>query len=170
MAGTNNRGALVEDWMLPSPSPRTLMSSFWNEEFSSGSFPNISSDNSSSKPQDGIDKSKTSFDSSGEETVQETKASLQFESNLFDTNEKSTSNGGLAERMAARAGFGVLKIDTSRVSSSAPIRSPVTIPPGVSPRELLESPVFLPNAIVSTCTPCVMLIEMIIMLNILVCV
>jgi WRKY transcription factor 2 len=152
--------------MLPSPSPRTLMSSFWNEEFSSGSFPNIFSDDSSSKPQDDFDKRKTSFDSSGEET----KASLQFESNLFDSNEKSTSNGGLAERMAARAGFGVLKIDTSRVSSSAPIRSPVTIPPGVSPRELLESPVFLPNAIVSACTPCVMLIEMIIMLNILVCV
>ncbi|KAK3122072.1 hypothetical protein QOZ80_8BG0664730 [Eleusine coracana subsp. coracana] len=147
MAGTNNRGALMEDWMLPSPSPRTLMSNFWNEEFSSSPFSNIFSDNSSSKPLDGIDKSKTSFDSSGEGTVQETKASLLFESNLFDSNEKSTSHGGLAERMSARAGFGVLKIDTSRINSSAPVRSPVTIPPGVSPRELLESPVFLPSAI-----------------------
>ncbi|TVU05321.1 EcWRKY-51, partial [Eragrostis curvula] len=147
MAGTNNRGALMEDWMLPSPSPRTQMSSFWNEEFSCGPFSNIFSENCSNKTQDGIDKTKSSFDSSGEETVQDTKASVQFESNLFDSNEKSASYGGLAERMAARAGFGILKIDTSRVSSSAPIRSPVTIPPGVSPRELLESPVFLPNAI-----------------------
>jgi len=133
--------------MLPSPSPRTLMSSFLNEEFSSGPFSSIFGDNSSNKPQDGIDKSKTFADPSVEETVQDTKAPLQLESNLFSTNQKSTSHGGLAERMAARAGFGVLKIDTSRVSSSAPIRSPVTIPPGVSPRELLESPVFLPNAI-----------------------
>ncbi|KAL6859030.1 hypothetical protein ACP4OV_018032 [Aristida adscensionis] len=148
MAGTNNGGALMEDWMLPSPSPRTLMSSFWNEEFSSGPFSNINVDNSSSKPQDGIEKSKAPLDSAREENVQDTKASLQFvDSNLFGANQKSNSQAGLAERMAARAGFNLLKIDTSRVSSSAPIRSPVTIPPGVSPRELLESPVFLPNAI-----------------------
>ncbi|KAK8451397.1 hypothetical protein SEVIR_6G206000v4 [Setaria viridis] len=147
MAGTDNRRALMEDWMLPSPSPRTVMSSFLNEEFSSCPFSSIFSDNGSSKPLDAIEKSKTLVDSSVEETVQNTKAPLQLESNLFRANQESTSHGGLAERMAARAGFGVLKIDTSRVSSSAPIRSPVTIPPGVSPRELLESPVFLPNAI-----------------------
>ncbi|KAL6661708.1 hypothetical protein ACP70R_001092 [Stipagrostis hirtigluma subsp. patula] len=147
MAGTNNHGALMEDWMLPSPSPRTLMSSFWNEEFSSGPFSNIFGDNGNNKAQDGIDKSNTSIDLSRDETAQDTKASVQFQSNLFGDSQKSTSHGGLAERMAARAGFSVLKIDTSRVSSSAPIRSPVTIPPGVSPRELLESPVFLPNAI-----------------------
>jgi WRKY transcription factor 2 len=125
------------------------MSSFLNEEYSSGPFSSIFGDNSSNKPQDGIEKSKTFGYPSVEETVQDTKAPLQLESNLFIANQKSISHGGLAERMAARAGFGVLKIDTSRVSSPAPIRSPVTIPPGVSPRELLESPVFLPNAIVS---------------------
>lgn len=86
----------------------------------------------------------------------------QTESNLFEANQKSTSPGGLAERMAARAGFGVLKIDTSRVSSSgATIRSPVTIPPGVSPMELLESPVFLPNALVSVCIHCVLFVKVI---------
>uniref|UniRef100_A0A0A9A7V3 WRKY domain-containing protein n=1 Tax=Arundo donax TaxID=35708 RepID=A0A0A9A7V3_ARUDO len=147
MSGANNRGALMEDWVLPSPSPRTLMSSFLNDEFSSGLFSNIFGDNGSNKPQDRIEKSKTMFDSSGEETAQDTKASFQIESDLSGANQKSTSHGGFAERMAARTGFGVLKIDTSRVNSSAPIRSPVTIPPGVSPRELLESPVFLPNAI-----------------------
>ena len=139
--------------MLPSPSPRTLMPSFFNEDFSSSPFSNIFSDNNSNKPLDGIEKSKTCVDLSVEETAQDTKAPLQLESDLFGTNQKSTSHGGLAERMAARAGFSVLKIDTSRVSSSgAPVRSPVTIPPGVSPRELLESPVFLPNVIVSVST------------------
>ncbi|CAO2162881.1 unnamed protein product [Urochloa humidicola] len=147
MAGTDNRRALMEDWILPSPSPRTLMSSFLNEEFSSGPFCSIFGDNGGNKPQDGIEKTKNFVDSSVEETVQDTEAPSQLEPNLFSANQKSTSHGGLAERMAARAGFGVLKIDTSRISSSAPIRSPVTIPPGVSPRELLESPVFLPNAI-----------------------
>lgn len=135
--------------MLPSPSPRTLMSSFLNEEFSSGQFSSVFSDNGSNRPHDGIEKSKSFVGSSIEETVHDTKAPLQIESTIFTADQKSTSPIGLAERMAARAGFGILKIDTSRVSSSAPIRSPVTIPPGVSPRELLESPVFLPNAIVS---------------------
>ncbi|WVZ92301.1 hypothetical protein U9M48_038378 [Paspalum notatum var. saurae] len=147
MAGTDNSRAL-EDWMLPSPSPRTLVSSFLNEELSSAPFSNIFGDNSSNKHLDGIEKSKPFVDLSAEETAQDMKAPLQLESDHFGANQKSTSHGGLAERMAARAGFGVLKIDTSRVSSSgAPIRSPVTIPPGVSPRELLESPVFFPNAI-----------------------
>jgi WRKY transcription factor 2 len=149
MSGADNHKALMEDWMLPSPSPRTLMSSFMNEELSSCTFSSIFSDNGNNKPLDAIEKSKTLVDSSIEETVQDTKAPLHLESNLFSTNQKSTSHGGLAERMAARAGFGVLKIDISRVSSSVAIRSPVTIPPGVSPRELLESPLFLPNAIVS---------------------
>lgn len=149
MAGTDNRRALMEDWMLPSPSPRTLMSSFLNEEFSSGQFSSVFSDNGSNRPHDGIEKSKSFVGSNIEETVHDTKAPLQLESTIFTVDQKSTSPTGLAERMAARAGFGILKIDTSRVSSSAPIRSPVTIPPGVSPRELLESPVFLPNAIVS---------------------
>ncbi|KAF8654506.1 hypothetical protein HU200_061696 [Digitaria exilis] len=138
----------MKDWMLPSSSPRTLMSSFLSKEFSSGQFSSVFSDNGSNRPQDGIEKSKTFVGSSIEETVQDTKAPLQLESSIFSADKRSTSPRCLAERMAARAGFGVLKIDTSRVSSSVPIRSPVTIPPGVSPRELLESPVFLPNAIV----------------------
>uniref|UniRef100_A0A0E0IDU6 WRKY transcription factor WRKY24 n=3 Tax=Oryza nivara TaxID=4536 RepID=A0A0E0IDU6_ORYNI len=142
MDGTNNHGALMDDWMLPSPSPRTLMSSFLNEEFSFGPFSDIFCDNGSNKHQDGLGKSKAFIDSSREETAQLAK---KFESNLFGANQKSSSNGCLSERMAARTGFGVLKIDTSRVGYSTPIRSP--IPPGVSPRELLESPVFLPNAI-----------------------
>ncbi|KAF0896034.1 hypothetical protein E2562_018159 [Oryza meyeriana var. granulata] len=144
MDGTNNHGALMNDWMLPSPSPRTLMSSFLNEESSSGPFSDIFVGNGSNKPKDGLGKSKPFVDSSREGTAHLAK---KFETNLFGANQKSSSNVCLSERMAARTGFGVLKIDTSRVGYSAPIRSPVTIPPGVSPRELLESPVFLPNAI-----------------------
>jgi len=70
---------------------------------------------------------------------------FSLEPNLFSGTQKSNSHGGLAERRAARAGFSVPKIDTSRVGSSAVIRSPVSIPPGLSPTTLLESPVFLYN-------------------------
>lgn len=143
--------------MLPSPSPRTLMPSFFSEEFISTPFSNIFADDRGSKPQD------ENEDSSAHETSQDVKCHRpQIESNIFGVNQKPASPGGLAERIAARAGFGVLKIDISRVGSSgAAIRSPVTIPSGVSPRELLESPVFLPNAIVSVCVHCVIFVGVI---------
>ena len=131
--------------MLPTPSPRTLMLSLFNDDFSSDPFSDVFGDRSSDKPQDGIERSNASVDSSQGETSQVKKAPLHFEPNLFGANEKSSpTNGSLAEKN----GFCALKIDTSRVGYSASIRSPIMIPAGVSPRELLESPVFLPNAIV----------------------
>lgn len=146
MSGTGKRGALTEDWMLPTPSPRTLMLSLFNEDLSSGPCSDVFGDN---KPQDGIDGAKPSLVvSSWEETTQVAEAPPHFEPNLFGAKEKPISGSSLAERMAPGNGLCALQIDTSRVGSSVSIRSPVVIPPGVSPRELLESPVFLPNAIV----------------------
>ncbi|KQJ98825.1 hypothetical protein BRADI_3g39340v3 [Brachypodium distachyon] len=145
MSGTGKRGALTEDWMLPTPSPRTLMLSLFNEDLSSGPCSDVFGDN---KPQDGIDGAKPSLVvSSWEETTQVVEAPPHFEPNLFGAKEKPISGSSLAERMAPGNGLCALQIDTSRVGSSVSIRSPVVIPPGVSPRELLESPVFLPNAI-----------------------
>ncbi|KAF7108332.1 hypothetical protein CFC21_108825 [Triticum aestivum] len=145
MAGASNRrGAVMEDWMLSTPSPRTLMLSLFNDDFSSGPFSDVSSDSGSNKPHDGMERSKASVGSSPGESSQVTKTSLHLEPNLFDANEKSSPDSGSP---AERNGFCALKIDTSRVGFSASIRSPIIIPPGVSPRELLESPVFLPNAI-----------------------
>lgn len=146
MAGTSNRrGAVMEDWMLSTPSPRTLMLSLFNDDFSSGPFSDVSGDSGSNKPHDGIERSKASVDSSPGESSRVTKTSLHFEPNLFGVNEKSSPDNGSP---AERSSFCALKIDTSRVGFSASIRSPIIIPSGVSPRELLESPVFLPNAIV----------------------
>jgi WRKY transcription factor 2 len=70
--------------------------------------------------------------------------------------QKSGSGSSLADRMQARAGFRVPKLNmpfstaggTDNAVSGAP--SPyLTIPPGLSPASLLESPVFLSNAMVS---------------------
>ncbi|XP_062193894.1 probable WRKY transcription factor 2 [Phragmites australis] len=150
MAGTSDRGSLMEEWMLPpTPSPRTLMSSLLNEEFSSGPFSNLFNEHSNKQPHDRSEKSRELVNLSDEVPAQAAKATFQkdffLEPNLFSANQKSNSHGGLAERMAARAGFSVPKIDTSRVGSSTVIRSPVSIPPGLSPTTLLESPVFLYN-------------------------
>ena len=142
MAGTGNHGSLMEEWFPPlTPSPRTLMPNFLNEEFSSGPFSNLFSEHGTNKPHDQCEKSRELVSLSEE-------VGFSLEPNLFSATQKSNSHGGLAERRAARAGFSVSKIDTSRVGSSAVIRSPVSIPPGLSPTTLLESPVFLYNKMV----------------------
>ncbi|XP_022873371.1 probable WRKY transcription factor 2 [Olea europaea var. sylvestris] len=62
-----------------------------------------------------------------------------------------SSRGGLLERIAARAGFNAPRLNTESIrpadlSQNPDVRSPyLTIPPGVSPTSLLESPVFLAN-------------------------
>jgi WRKY transcription factor 2 len=67
--------------------------------------------------------------------------------------QKSNSRGGLVERMAARAGFNAPRLNTESIRSAETslnpeIRSPyLTIPPGLSPTTLLESPVFLSNLV-----------------------
>ncbi|XP_052168131.1 probable WRKY transcription factor 2 [Oryza glaberrima] len=151
MASSSDHGSLMEDWMPPpTPSPRTLMSSFLNEDFVSGSFSNIFSDHESNKPQDQFERSRELVDLSKEVPSQSARPAFQrdasLDHSLVSPTQRSNSHGGLAERRAARAGFSVPKIDTSRGGSSTVIRSPVAIPPGLSPTTLLESPVFLYNA------------------------
>lgn len=58
------------------------------------------------------------------------------------------------ERIAARAGFNAPRLNTESIkpadlSKNQEVRSPyLTIPPGLSPATLLESPVFLSNSLV----------------------
>jgi hypothetical protein len=153
MAGASNLGSLTDEWLPPpTPSPRTLVSSFLNEEFSPGPFSGLFSKHGANRPHDQSEKGRGALNSSEEFPTHVVKDPFQngfsLEPNLFSANHISNSNGGLAERRAARAGFSVPKIDTSRVGSSAVIRSPVSIPPGLSPTTLLESPVFLYNKMV----------------------
>ncbi|PON64704.1 WRKY domain containing protein [Parasponia andersonii] len=64
-------------------------------------------------------------------------------------------NGGgtsIAERRAAKFGFNAVKINTARFRTTSPLASPaarspcLTIPPGISPTALLDSPIMLPNS------------------------
>ena len=138
--------------MPPRPSPRTLMSNFLNEVFSSSPFCNLFGEHGSTKPQDQSQKRAEFVNLREQVPAQSAKATPQkdfsLQPNFFHANQKSNPQGGLAERMASRAGFSIPKIDTSRVGSSTVVRSPISIPPGLSPTTLLESPVFLFNNMV----------------------
>ncbi|KAG8049818.1 hypothetical protein GUJ93_ZPchr0009g1581 [Zizania palustris] len=108
MAGSRDHGSLMEDWMPPTtPSPRTLMSSFLNEDFGSGPFGNLFSDNERNRPQDQLERSKQLVGLSKEVPAQFARPPFQkdvsLEPNLFNPTQRSSSHGGLAERMAARA-------------------------------------------------------------------
>ena len=61
--------------------------------------------------------------------------------------------GSIAERRAATCGFKADRISTARFRApTSPLSSPsarspyLTIPPGISPTALLDSPIMLPNA------------------------
>lgn len=135
---------LFGDWGIPNPSPRTLMSNFLNEELGSESFSNVFDDSEREKVMNvkeeaaGADE----YDFSND---------IYVEPKLFDV-KNTSSRGGLAQRIA-KAGFNFPKINTSCAkaanldSSNLEIRSPyLTIPPGLSPTTLLDSPVFLSNS------------------------
>ncbi|XP_057963302.1 WRKY transcription factor SUSIBA2-like [Malania oleifera] len=62
------------------------------------------------------------------------------------------TGGSIAERRAAKCGFNAARINTARFRATSPLASPaarspyLTIPPGISPSTLLDSPIMLPNS------------------------
>uniref|UniRef100_A0A2P2IM13 WRKY domain-containing protein n=1 Tax=Rhizophora mucronata TaxID=61149 RepID=A0A2P2IM13_RHIMU len=70
-------------------------------------------------------------------------------------NSGAALRGSIAERRAAKFGFNADRISTARfrTTTSSPLASPsaarspcITIPPGISPTALLDSPIMLPNS------------------------
>ncbi|RWW76622.1 hypothetical protein BHE74_00015276 [Ensete ventricosum] len=138
---------MIEDWTFSNPSPRTFMSTFLSEEFGSRS----SSGFLAGKENEGPAVETEKVDKVTKEIEGEASNDFLSESNWSGAH-KSNSHGGLAERISA-SGFNVPKLNTARIgqekmpSSSSDVRSPyLTIPPGLSPTSLLESPVFLSNS------------------------
>ncbi|CAI9772375.1 unnamed protein product [Fraxinus pennsylvanica] len=75
--------------------------------------------------------------------------------NEFSPSDWNNSKGSIAERRAAKCGFNAPEIDVSQFINATTtgvvvppmVRSPCfTIPPGISPAALLDSPLMLPNA------------------------
>ncbi|XP_057759618.1 probable WRKY transcription factor 2 isoform X2 [Arachis stenosperma] len=119
MAGIDENVGVPGDWSGPSPSPRTFFSVMLGED-------NVA--RSMSDPPPGGDGAQ-------------------------DGDQKLVSRGGLVERMAARAGFNAPRLNTDTIRSTdlslnSDVPSPyLTIPPGLSPTTLLDSPVFLTNSL-----------------------
>lgn len=142
MGGFDDHAAIMGDWMPPSPSPRTFFSSLLGDDIGSRStfeFPNENKrGNLASEPQEHVGNSD----------------GAQTDAMTVKSDQKMSSRGGLLERMAARAGFNAPKLNTESLrpadlSQNQGVRSPyLTIPPGLSPTSLLESPVFLSNSLV----------------------
>ncbi|KAG8386572.1 hypothetical protein BUALT_Bualt03G0162300 [Buddleja alternifolia] len=151
MSGFDDHVASMGDWMLPSPSTRAFFSSMINDGVAASSI----ADFGQSEPLfAGPEKQGSSVNP---EQNNHGRASVEGDetSNSNTMAEpKTSSRGGLMERIAARAGFNAPRLNTESIrptdlSKNQEIRSPYfTIPPGVSPTTLLDSPVFLTNSLV----------------------
>ncbi|CAL5201125.1 unnamed protein product [Lathyrus oleraceus] len=135
MAGIDENVGLNGDWGLPNPSPRTLFSRMLDEESNS-----VTRQISEQSESDRIE-------------VQDGDSGTQSSNASYRTDHKLNSRGGLVERIAARTGFNAPRLNTESIRSTelslnSEIQSPyLTIPPGLSPTTLLDSPVFLANSL-----------------------
>lgn len=147
MAGIGNNATAMGDWMPPSPSHINFFSNLMAEEFDLKSF-----SNRNEGPLLKLDERENIVNTKEEEKGG---AVLHFSTDLQSKiNSVHAHKPSLTERRAARAGFNAPTIDTDQIraanfsSSSSDIRSPyLTIPPGLSPTTLLDSPVFLSNSL-----------------------
>ncbi|PIN21066.1 hypothetical protein CDL12_06243 [Handroanthus impetiginosus] len=154
MGGLDDHAAIMGDSMPPSPSPRTFFSSVISDDAAAPSFADSGNENKSGPifslpegqgPSVNVDQNNLSPASiSGDEASN---------SNALPE-PKTGSRGGLVERLAARAGFNAPRLNTENIrpadlSKNPEVRSPyLTIPLGLSPTTLLDSPVFLANSLV----------------------
>ncbi|KAH0721860.1 hypothetical protein KY289_004904 [Solanum tuberosum] len=152
MAGFNDHVS-SGDWIPPSPSPspssRALISSLLADDFGwSGHLEETNeSRNLVVEPQEHV----TWCNSDGAQTNAMTDQTV----NVSAPSEQNTSSrGGLMERMVARTGFNVPRLNTDGlrppfVSQNQEVKSPyLSIAAGLSPSILLYSPVLLYNSLV----------------------
>ncbi|CAK8532196.1 unnamed protein product [Lathyrus sativus] len=135
MAGIDENVVPNGDWGLPNPSPRTLFSRMLDEESNS-----VTRQISEQSESDRIE-------------VQDGDSGTQLSDGSYRNDHKLNSRDGLVERIAARTGFNAPRLNTEGIRSTelslnSEIQSPyLTIPPGLSPTTLLDSPVFLANSL-----------------------
>ncbi|GER56972.1 WRKY DNA-binding protein [Striga asiatica] len=131
--------AIMGDWMPPSSSPRSLFSSMIGNENKSRPY---------------FQEPELQYDQKKPQAQTSTPCDGSSDSNALTEPKMSSRGGGLMERRAAKAGFNAPRLNTesirhSDLSKEEKVRSPyLTIPPGLSPTTLLDSPVFLTNSLV----------------------
>ncbi|MQL78330.1 hypothetical protein Taro_010746 [Colocasia esculenta] len=157
MSGMEDNAPVIGDWTAINPSPRTLFSNFLSDDFSPRPFPDdpYRHGNGSALAEAEMPRVTPGPKEEDGEVGMEDSSDPFSQLGMFSGPRPGGPRAGLAERMAARAGFTAPKLNTARIrsvgmaSSSLEIRSPyLTIPPGLSPTTLLDSPVFLSNSLV----------------------
>ncbi|KAK9080723.1 hypothetical protein SSX86_000481 [Deinandra increscens subsp. villosa] len=133
MGGFDDHG-IIGDWMAPSLSPRSFFSDMLGEAGS----------HAVAEP--------TVIDLTSGFTFHGPDNQLGSETGSFGEQKSGASRSGLVERMAARAGYSAPRLNTDIIRPPADVekqkQSPcLTIPPGLSPTALLDSPVFLFNSL-----------------------
>ncbi|KAL3503703.1 hypothetical protein ACH5RR_038152 [Cinchona calisaya] len=154
MGGFDDHIAIMGDWMPPSPSPRALFSSMLDEDVSlrSGAEPTNEDKAGFSFPGPVEHNASNSYDQNDGSQAGAAADEMGKFSAMSD--QRMSSRGGLMERRAARAGFNAPRLNTESIrppnlSQNLEVQSPyLTIPPGLSPTTLLDSPVFLSNSLV----------------------
>ncbi|KAF5727868.1 WRKY transcription factor 2 isoform X1 [Tripterygium wilfordii] len=149
MTGIDDSVAMIGDWVPPSPSPRAFFSALLGDDISTRSILESPEENKSEGHFMGSQEQMTSGSPDNKDAALRGDQMTQLGSL---SEQKSSSRGGLVERMAARAGFNAPRLNTENIRSTdlspeAEVWSPyLTIPPGLSPTTLLDSPVFLSNS------------------------
>ncbi|KAA8523481.1 hypothetical protein F0562_009904 [Nyssa sinensis] len=154
MGGFDDHVAIMGDWVAPSPSPRAFFAGMLGDDIGARSIPETPTENNNWALFPGTEEQIVSRQAD-EKIVGQAGVAGDYTTKLSAFSEQKVSyRGGLRERMAARAGFNAPRLNTESIRTSdlslnPDVRSPyLTIPPGISPTTLLESPVFLSNSLV----------------------
>ncbi|XP_024966449.1 probable WRKY transcription factor 34 isoform X1 [Cynara cardunculus var. scolymus] len=155
MGGFDDHGGIIGDWMPPSSSPRSFFAAMLGDDSGSRTVseppPKPDNNNDSGFTFPGPDRQGGSENGDGNQrglTVDQATKKGEF------GEQRMSSRAGLVERMAARAGHNAPRLNTDIIKpadslQNQQVRSPyLTIPPGLSPTSLLDSPVFLSNSLV----------------------
>ncbi|KAK8939970.1 putative WRKY transcription factor 2 [Platanthera guangdongensis] len=162
MGGMDDNVPVIGDCFPPNSSPRFFFSDLVVKEYSSRF---ISDDFLQRTSGGSLPESKeTGLILNGK--IQDSEHGIQvsreilMESDSFDV-PKPTACGRLSERISGRAGFGNLTLDTSQIMKTTSFSSPtvddrsplLTIPPGLSPTALFDSPIYQYKSMDDLCLP-----------------
>ncbi|KAL2475920.1 putative WRKY transcription factor 2 [Abeliophyllum distichum] len=155
MGGFDDHVAIMGDWISPISSPRAFFSSVFDIEAMARSIPESDSDNRSWTPFSGPEMQVATRNTNlKDKTLNSVVADEMSKSDAL-SEPKTISHGSLMERMIARAGFNAPRLNTENIRladlpQNPEVRSPyLTIPPGLSPTTLLDSPLFVSDSQVS---------------------
>lgn len=147
--------AIVGDWMPPSPSPRTFFSSMIGDDTVMHTISDTGNKDKNDLIFPGAKEQGAPGNADQNNSTQAGIGGCNGNSSIMLTEPKMGSRGGLMDRIAARAGFNAPRLNTESIrpadlSKNPDVRSPYfTIPPGLSPTTLLDSPVFLDHLVSS---------------------